>query len=1204
MYLLVIQLAFLLLVSHAIGKECTVSRTSRSYLNDTFSTSQVLLSGTVERITVVALDENVAQTLNIRVRRIFKGRELVGSPQYIDVAVPPRFKFCISALLLHDTRVFAISLRGTSLEISAPVIPVNLSVLDSLHSFTWGKPHKKRRKSKQSRCETQLCPLGSKCVFSTGKCECRTHCRSTGAAVCGSDRVTYASACHLYVRACLLAKKGKKLRIANYGACRQKSPCEDLRCGPGEDCIVSQKDGVLSAQCVCPTSCPSYGDSVESSPVCSSQGVDYPSWCHLKQHACHSQINITVRYFGECDPCAGTSCARGTRCKLTEARRPECRCSEQCALIYDPVCADNGLTYTNECVMKVAACKEDLQLTVFKKGKCSDFRNPCDDLECSHHSRCQLFTNGTAICVCPQKCPLSLTPVCATDGVTYDNECEVQRSACQLKSHIAVRHQGPCGKGLCSTFSCNAPLVCVVKDEKPSCVCPQCTDELREVCASDGRTYSNECKMRKAACEAGVTLFVKYNGICEGCAKKNCQYYSSCVVENGKAECRCPTECYRKLSSTQLTPVCGTDGVTYSSECHLRKSACQQMKFIMIAFEGKCDACLNVECGFGEECRGGKCLCSYQCPLSPPPSAKVCGEDGVLYLSDCHRQLAACQRGSPIPVVPLTRCHSAVATFNDACQCHSLGSFGPNCDKDGNCRCRAGVGGAKCDHCLPGFWGLHLIATGAQSCKPCGCSSFGSSRADCEQSTGRCECSRGARGEKCERCASDFVMTPSGCVARQEFQAPRSCSFLKCHHGAKCVESNVGLPDCKCPEHCSVDHLGIVANMSVCGSDGTTYEDMCQLLQFACKHQLDIVAVSLGICPQDSAEPRERNNRQRENSIEVDACLTGNCSTSTENERSLDLVMDGKRAYKVTSEGDNVHMNVTLTVIPRSSNGMILFAKGDKTSFALRCEMRRIVADFGRDVLYSSERLQLGSEQKIALTWSGRTASLKVGGSVTSLAVANENEPLTELSIGQYRGQSLIGRIVQLSVNGRAVQRSDVALCSGSRERYLSPVAFENGAYLELPQLDVGVKSKLQLELSVRPLSKEGLLLLWSSSTTRRNNVTYVALVLHESRSHLFLDIGKETVSLFGGPITTSSWTTIKFEVDPSNASLYLNGSLAASKSFRGGHFTLGNSTVFLGGTHSGHSLPEELHKYVRPFSGELRRLAINERPFDLHEVR
>lgn len=76
------------------------------------------------------------------------------------------------------------------------------------------------------------------------------------------------------------------------------------------------------------------------------------------------------------------------------------------------------------------------------------------------------------------------------------------------------------------------------------------------------------------------------------------------------------------------------------------------------------DACINVECGFGEECRGGKCVCSYQCPSSPPSSARVCGEDGVLYISDCHRQLAACRRATPIPAMPLTHCHSAVATTN------------------------------------------------------------------------------------------------------------------------------------------------------------------------------------------------------------------------------------------------------------------------------------------------------------------------------------------------------------------------------------------------------------------------------------------------------------------------------------------------------------------------------------------------------------
>ncbi|KAK6041483.1 hypothetical protein COOONC_21012 [Cooperia oncophora] len=145
-------LVVLLLVRRSLAEDCTTSQTTRSYLNETFHSSQVLVSGT---------------HLKVRVRRVFKGREHLKSRSSIDVIVPSSFKFCISVLLVHDTRVFPLSIDGQDLTLSAPVLPINLSVLDSLHSFILRKPHKKRKKAKKSHCESQLCPLGSKCVFST-----------------------------------------------------------------------------------------------------------------------------------------------------------------------------------------------------------------------------------------------------------------------------------------------------------------------------------------------------------------------------------------------------------------------------------------------------------------------------------------------------------------------------------------------------------------------------------------------------------------------------------------------------------------------------------------------------------------------------------------------------------------------------------------------------------------------------------------------------------------------------------------------------------------------------------------------------------------------------------------------------------------------------------------------------------------------------
>lgn len=50
------------------------------------------------------------------------------------------------------------------------------------------------------------------------------------------------------------------------------------------------------------------------------------------------------------------------------------------------------------------------------------------------------------------------------------------------------------------------------------------------------------------------------------------------------------------------------------------------------------------------------------------------------------------------------------------CGCNRLGSVSDRCGEDGQCVCRPGVGGLKCDRCEPGYWGLPRIGSGHTGC--------------------------------------------------------------------------------------------------------------------------------------------------------------------------------------------------------------------------------------------------------------------------------------------------------------------------------------------------------------------------------------------------------------------------------------------------------------------------------------------------------
>ncbi|EDO40385.1 predicted protein, partial [Nematostella vectensis] len=122
--------------------------------------------------------------------------------------------------------------------------------------------------------------------------------------------------------------------------------------------------------------------------------------------------------------------------------------------------------------------------------------SPCSRISCSHYGRCVVRNNGKAHCVCPRQCQVRFKPVCGTDGREYLNRCFLRRNACRTQTSIKVHKWG-----LCSKY-----IICECNTECPS--------EASPVCGQDGRTYSSTCAMDARACQAQTSIAVKHPGLC------------------------------------------------------------------------------------------------------------------------------------------------------------------------------------------------------------------------------------------------------------------------------------------------------------------------------------------------------------------------------------------------------------------------------------------------------------------------------------------------------------------------------------------------------------------------------------------------------------------------------------------------------------------------------------------------------------------
>ncbi|KAL1021294.1 hypothetical protein UPYG_G00011350 [Umbra pygmaea] len=454
---------------------------------------------------------------------------------------------------------------------------------------------------------------------------------------------------------------------------------------------------------------------------------------------CALQKDIHIQRRGSCD----TACANCSFGAICDAQSGRCVCPQECVESHQPVCGSDGTTYISECELHVRACTKQLALQVVAQGECKT----CGSSVCAWGAHC--IQNK---CVCPQCQGQAFSPVCGSDGITYDNTCELGVASCVLRKKIDIAKPGSCD----------------------------------EECGSGGSG-------------SGV----------ESCEQDRCRTFGGSWDEDAEdVRCVCDFDCHR----VPRNQVCGSDGRTYSNECELKKTRCNRKEHLQIQNQGRCTV------------------------ISPTELAAT---------QHCSQSVYGCCRDNKTAALGV-----GLAGCPSTCHCNAYGSYMATCDPaSGQCSCKPGVGGKKCDRCDPGFWNFRGIVTqNLSGCTPCNCDSVGSVRDDCEQMSGLCSCKTGVKGMKCSVCPDGSKMGMSGCTAGAN--SPTSCKELNCKFGSSCVEVN-GLAHCECPP----PDCGAKDKVKVCGSDGVTYADQCQLKTIACRQDKNITVKHFNQCTEIINEP-------------------------------------------------------------------------------------------------------------------------------------------------------------------------------------------------------------------------------------------------------------------------------------------------------------------------------------------------------------
>lgn len=399
-----------------------------------------------------------------------------------------------------------------------------------------------------------------------------TNCSNEAFPICGSDGRTYYNKCKFCKEFYKWQNVNYELKIQHLG-----------HCFPDDYCPHSSKHGICS---------------FIYDPVCANDGKTYATICTMcasmyRQQEGGENITLQIVHHGKCDH----NTSDELHCNNVQNDVPTC--TEE----YDPLCASNGITFSNKCYFcnaKHENNKNGMELNMIHYGKCNTRqRRDEPDITCTENEHQGI-------------CTKDYSPVCASDGKTYGNKCmfchgkfQLQQTGQEIK---LIRF------GMCSQES----HILLNKFDIPKCDPKMknrlCTQEYFPICATNGETYRNHCEfcMRKyLKKQQAATLEIKHIGHCEPndyCLKSN---------ENSM------------LCTDEYDPVCGNDAKTYTNLCTLCNAIYQKMSAseLKLHHHGQCAEKATVQYHFcSSEYKGTYCNKEYK-PL--------CGSDGQMYANMC-----------------------------------------------------------------------------------------------------------------------------------------------------------------------------------------------------------------------------------------------------------------------------------------------------------------------------------------------------------------------------------------------------------------------------------------------------------------------------------------------------------------------------------------------------------------------------------------